>query len=261
MNGSNISGVLLDLSGTLYSGDERIEGTRKCLAALRERNIAFRFLTNTTTKSLEEIAAKLDALEIEVEIDWILTPLAAARERLMVDGFKTAALFMANPVKKDLGDIIETEDDPDVVIMGDLSDQFDYATLNRAFRLLAKGSAFYALAKNRCFESGGELSLDLGPFIEALSYASRKEPVCLGKPSPGFFQHAIKELNLPPENIAVIGDDLETDVLGAMDCGLKGILVRTGKYNEELLRNSPRSPDAVIDSIEELPSLLFAGST
>lgn len=255
---TNIQGVLLDLSGTLYSGEERIEGARRCLADFEKRGIPYRFLTNTTTKSRGRIARKLAKLQIPTKEEWILTPMAAACERFRVDGFKTAALFVADAAKEDFPGIRETEDRPDVLILGDLGKGFDYAVLNRGFRLLAGGSAFYALARNRCFESEGELFLDMGPFVEALAYASRTEPICLGKPSEAFFQSAVTEMGIPAEAVAVVGDDLESDVLGAMDHGLTGVLVRTGKFNRDQLEQSERKPDAVINSIADLPDLLFS---
>ena len=256
MTGAEIQGVLLDLSGTLYSGDERIEGTRRCLAQLEKRGVPYRFLTNTTTRSRSRIARKLTELQVPTREEWILTPMAAACERFRADGFETAALFVAEAAKEDFAGIRETEIQPDALILGDLGENFDYGILNRAFRLIADGAAFYALARNRFFEAGGELFLDMGPFVEALAYASRTEPVCLGKPSEAFFRSAVTDLGLPPESIAVVGDDLETDVLGAMDYGLTGVLVRTGKFHRSQLDQSNRKPNAVIDSIADLPTLL-----
>ncbi|WP_158279863.1 TIGR01458 family HAD-type hydrolase [Coraliomargarita sinensis] len=253
---AKIKGVLLDLSGTLYSGSDRIEGTRRCLAELERRAIPYRFLTNTTTQSRARIVQKLASLGVVTKEEWILTPMAAACERFRADGFASAALFVAEEAKEDFSEIPEDRAHPDVVILGDLGREFDYDTLNQAFRLIADGAAFYALARNRCFESGGELFLDMGPFVEALAYASRKEPVCLGKPSKAFFENAVAELDVPAESVAVVGDDLESDVLGAMHNKLIGILVQTGKFNRDQLDQMEQKPDAVIESIAVLPELL-----
>ena len=248
--------MLLDLSGTLYSGADRIDGTRRCLAELDKRQIPYRFLTNTTTRSRAGIAEKLASLGVETEEAWILTPIAAARERFRADGFESAALFVAGEAREDLVGIPEDPHRADVLILGDLGRDFSYDTLNRAFRLLAGGAAFYALAQNRCFERDGALFLDMGPFVEALAYASQKRPVCLGKPSKAFFEGAVAELGVPADSVAVVGDDLESDVLGAMRHGMIGVLVQTGKYNREQLELSAEKPDAVIESIAALPELL-----
>ncbi|MEM0965519.1 MAG: HAD-IIA family hydrolase [Verrucomicrobiota bacterium] len=257
MEGFEVEGILLDLSGTLYSGDKRIEGTRKCLAELKSRKLPYLFLTNTTTKPRCLIAEKLADFGIETAEEAILTPMVAAREQWKKDGFETAALFVGEDLKGDLVGIRENYEKPDVVIVGDLGEDFSYSILNQIFRLLMGGASFYALARNRRFESEGELFLDMGPFIEALAYGSGKQPICLGKPSPEFFSGAVAQLGVPREKVAVVGDDLESDVLGAMDCGLKGVLVRTGKFAEAQLMDSSRKPDAVLDSIAALPDLLF----
>jgi len=254
-----IRGVLLDLSGTLYSGGRRIEGTRRALASLREQGIGYRFLTNTTTKPRSSLKERLEGMGLHEDESWILTPFAAARERLRQDACETVFPLIADEVRGELGALRAVETAPDAVLIGDLGAGFSYDVLNRAFRHLADGARFYALARNRVFESGGELFLDLGPFVQALEYALGRESLCLGKPSGPFFDLALGELGLEPSDVAVVGDDLESDVLGAIDHGMRGILVRTGKFSANLLNASERKPDAVIDSIADLPDLLADG--
>ena len=88
-----------------------------------------------------------------------------------------------------------------------------------------------AFAKNRNFlDHDGELSLDAGPFVAALEYASGREATVFGKPAAMFFKLAVESLRCAPEEVAMIGDDVEADVGGAMAAGLMGVLVRTGKY-------------------------------
>lgn len=256
MDWSGIRGVLLDLSGTLYSGDQRIEGTRRTLSWLREKGIRYRFLTNTTTKPRSAILEKLLGFDLDAEESAVLTPFVAAREQLRLDGCSTVFPLIADDVLGELGELQVSGDSPDAVLVGDLGVGFEYGILNRAFRSLAEGANFYALARNRVFESGGELFLDMGPFVQALEYAVRREALCLGKPSGPFFDRALSMLELPASEVAVVGDDLESDVLGAMDHGLKGVLVRTGKFSAGILENSGQKPDAVIDSIADLPDLL-----
>ncbi|MEX2365164.1 MAG: HAD hydrolase-like protein, partial [Pseudohongiellaceae bacterium] len=83
-----------------------------------------------------------------------------------------------------------------------------------------------------------------------------KEAKVIGKPAPAFFQMVITSLQMPPEQIAIVGDDIESDVGGGQASGLQGVLVKTGKYREELVRQSSVKPDYILDSIAELPSLL-----
>ena len=97
------------------------------------------------------------------------------------------------------------------------------------------GAELIALQKNRYWETSEGLSLDAGPFVSALEYATGREAEVVGKPSPAFFELALGELGVSADRAAMVGDDVEADVGGAMDAGLAGILVRTGKYREDLV--------------------------
>ncbi len=142
------------------------------------------------------------------------------------------------------------------MIVGDLGEGWDYEVLNRAFRQLMDGAALIALQKNRYWETAEGLSLDAGPFVSALEYATGREAEVVGKPSPAFFELALGELGVSADHAAMVGDDVEADVGGAMEAGLAGILVRTGKYREDLVRESGIEATATVDSIADVPALI-----
>ena len=142
------------------------------------------------------------------------------------------------------------------MIVGDLGNRWDYDVLNRAFSRLMDGADLIALQKNRYWETSEGLSLDAGPFVSALEYATGREAEVVGKPAPAFFELALGELELSADRAAMVGDDVEADVGGAMDAGLAGILVRTGKYREDLVRESGIEPTATVDSIADVPELI-----
>src|SRR5690606_19090550 len=122
------------------------------------------------------------------------------------------------------------------VVIGDLGEGWSFSRLNAAFRQVLGGATLLALQKNRYWRTGDGLSLDAGPFVAALEYATGVEAVVVGKPSEDFFRLAAASMALPPDRITVIGDDLESDVGGAQAAGMRGILVRTGKFREESLQ-------------------------
>ena len=95
------------------------------------------------------------------------------------------------------------------------------------------------------------LALDAGPFVAALEYATRVEAVVVGKPSPHFFRLAAVSMGVAPEMVTVVGDDLEADVGGAQRAGMRGVLVRTGKFREEELERSEVRPDLVVGTLIE----------
>jgi ribonucleotide monophosphatase NagD (HAD superfamily) len=96
------------------------------------------------------------------------------------------------------------------------------------------------------------LSLSAGPFVTALEYATGRSAVIMGKPSKDFFNLALADMGLDAGQTAMIGDDVITDICGAQAAGIKGILVKTGKYREDSLRTTPKTPDLVIDSIAHI---------
>ena len=98
--------------------------------------------------------------------------------------------------------------------------------------------------------------MDIGAFIAGLEYVTGVEATVIGKPSPAFFQAAVHELDLPKDKIVMVGDDIYADVGGAQQCGIRGILVQTGKYRQEAVAASSIIPDATLDSIAHLVQYL-----
>jgi HAD superfamily hydrolase (TIGR01458 family) len=140
--------------------------------------------------------------------------------------------------------------------MGDLGEAFGFEILNRAFRMVMDGAELVALQKNRFWLTPEGLSLDAGPFVAAIEYATGREAVVVGKPSRSFFELVVEDLGVEAAAAGMVGDDVETDVEGAIRAGLAGVLVRTGKYREEFVRASGIEPTATVDSIADVPGLL-----
>ena len=251
-----VSGVLLDIAGVLYDGDQAIPGAVDAVERLRAANLPVRLLTNSTRRPKRVIVRKLTAMGFPVDASEILTPAEAACAWLRQEGF--APHLLVHPdLEEDFADVPRS--DKIAVVVGDAGRYFTYDRMNAAFRKLARGAPFLALAANRVFrDADGELSLDAGGFVRALEYSSGTEPILLGKPSPGFFMAGARALACNPADVAMIGDDAENDVAGAIAAGLgQGILVRTGKYrNGDEGRYRP-SPSAVLSSVKEAIELLL----
>ena len=96
------------------------------------------------------------------------------------------------------------------------------------------------------------------PFVAGLEYVSGSKATIVGKPSTDFFDLALKSMDLPPGKVAMIGDDIDSDVGGGQNAGLLGILVKTGKYREDYVAESDVEPDAIIDSFADLPRRLVS---
>jgi len=255
-----IRGLVVDLDGTLYVGDEVLPGAKTALEALRAAGMPMRFLTNTTSKPRSEIVARLDRMELGIAADEIFTAPRVAASILRQRGVKRAHFLLKAPVVADMEGIESVEAGAEAVVIGDIGDELSPERLNRAFRLLLDGAAFYALAENRMYRRADGMRLDVGAFVRALEYGSRRQATLLGKPAPAFFKTAVEALELWPEEVASIGDDLEGDVGGGQGAGLRGVLVRTGKFREEDLRTASITPDVVIDSFADVAKVLTTNS-
>ena len=244
-----IEGLLIDLDGTLYVEDEPVEGAADALDRLKAAGIQIRYVTNTTRKPRSSVHAHLASLGFDVREEEIFTP-ARAAARLI--GERACFPLVANSLREDLGDAHLTPDNPDFVLVGDIGEKFDYARLDEAFGLLMQGADLLALQKNRYWRTGNGLSLDAGPFVVALEYASGKTATVVGKPEESFFRSALADMGLDAGRVAMVGDDPESDVAGAWSSGLLGFQVKTGKYSPE----EEREADLILESFADLPKAL-----
>ncbi|HEY4823871.1 MAG TPA: TIGR01458 family HAD-type hydrolase [Solirubrobacteraceae bacterium] len=256
-------GVLLDIDGVLYVGDEPIAGAHEALTQLREQSADLRLVTNTTSRSRRQVAEHLEELGFDTSIEEILTPAAMAVRHCEEQGHSSVELIVSDGLREDLAPLGSAPASErgggkpgtpiDAVILGDVGDRFDAGLLNHAFRLMMDGAELIALQHNRYWRRSDGMALDVGAYAAALEYATRSEAVVVGKPSQEFFAAALAEMEL--EQAVMVGDDVEADVGGAMAAGLAGVLVRTGKFRQDALPQEV-TPTAIVDSVADVPELL-----
>lgn len=252
-----MQGILFDLDGVIYQGDEALPGAAQTLAWVKQQGIPHLFVTNTSSQPRQAIVARLAALGMTVQSDQLLTPPSVAGQRLASTLDGPVAAFVKPAVQPELGNIPLLPDDAEAgaaaVVVGDLGDDWCYETLNRALRLLLDGKPpLLALGMTRYWQAPDGLRLDVGAMVSALGYASNREPIVLGKPSPLFFRAALDVLGMEAEHVLMIGDDILGDVQGAQRAGLRAGLVRTGKFRPPDL-NMGVVPDVILDDVGALP--------
>jgi HAD superfamily hydrolase (TIGR01458 family) len=253
---SHIRGFLIDLDGTLYVGDKPIEGAVETIEYLRKRNIPIRFTTNTTTRSLASLQQKTRKIGLPVRADEIFGVIRAAQLHLRKRGASSCFLLVSDDPKEDFREFPENNENPDVIIIGDVGKNWDYELMQRLFDMVTRGADIVALHKGKYWQTPEGLKVDMGAFIAGLEYVTDKAATVVGKPSKSFFELAVDDLGMSPGDVAMVGDDIGSDVGGAQNAGMTGILVKTGKYREELVARSDIRPDRVIDSIKDLPALI-----
>lgn len=243
-----IKGVLLDLAGVVYDGDHAIAGAVDAVNRLRGAGIATCFISNTTRSTGHAIMERLAGFGLTVGSGELFTPAVAANAWLQKHG-RSAHLLVHPALEAEFSGL--ATDKPAAVVVGDAGEAFTYQSMNAAFRALAGGADFLALAPNRVFrDADSELSLDAGPFVAALEYATGDKAIILGKPAGAFFDMALDSIRCAPDEAVMVGDDAETDIAGALDAGLAAaLLVRTGKYRDGDEKRYSPPPTAVVDDL------------
>jgi len=256
----SIKGILSDIDGTLYFKGAPVPGTIKAIKELREKGIKLLFFTNTDSKTPKNVYKSLIEYGFKLKEDDIFTPINALKEFLTDKQGTKLFLVTTEEVKEEFQEFhhVKGKEVPDYVIIGDFRDNWDVNRLNKAFQHVIKHkSILLGTQGNKYYlDVNGEPVIDTGSFVHMIAKAANVKPKIFGKPSKEYFHQALKKLNLPSENIIVVGDDIETDILGAQNANLRGILVKTGKG--QFFKSSEGSiiPYKVIDSFSSLTELL-----
>lgn len=251
-----IKGVLFDLDGVLYVGSQAIPGAIETVSTIRNSGIDCRFVTNTSTLSLQSLQEKINRMGFSIPAHEIISAPQATVLYLKQQGKPVCRLLLSEDVKKDFSDFEVSDQSADYIVVGDIGNAWSYSLLNSVFNQLMNGAKLIAIHKNRFWQTEQGLQMDIGGFVEALEYVSNTKAMIIGKPSPDFFKIAQRDIGVEPHELLMIGDDIDVDVGGAQQAGLAGVLVKTGKYRSEYASASSINPDAVIDSIAQLPELL-----
>lgn len=254
-------GYLLDLDGTLYQDGAAIPGAVDALNRLRRQGTPFRLVTNTTTRSRAMLVERLAGYGFTVRAEEIFTATLAGVDILESGGYRAIAPFVPAGALEDMGNLVlaggtsgvPSRTAADAVVVGDLGERWTFALLQEAFENLLAGASLVALSRDRYWRQGERLTLDAGPFVTALEFASGRPATVAGKPSPAFFAAAVASLHVAPASVAMVGDDLWSDVEGAQRAGLRGWQVRTGKFREDQLAASSIAPDRILPSVADLP--------
>ncbi|WP_188151073.1 TIGR01458 family HAD-type hydrolase [Teredinibacter waterburyi] len=255
ISASSIKAVLFDMDGVLFVGDRVIPGAIETLARLHQHNIPFRFVTNTTTRTPTALTRKLRLLGFAAAEQEMFSAVTATVEYLAMQG--TPSVFLAvHEAVKACFEKFPSNPRPDYVVIGDIGEAWDYALLNKIFNLLMGGAKLVCMHRNKFWQEEDGLRMDIGAFVAALESVTCAVPIVIGKPSPRLFNLALRSMQVGAGQAILVGDDIESDVGGAQGAGIAGVLVKTGKYREELVAGSKITPDAVINSVVDLNKLL-----
>lgn len=256
-----MAAILLDVDGVLHVSGHAIPGAADAVRQLRRDGHRLRFVTNTTTRSQEQLAGDLRRLGFELDDDELQTTAAAAARTLK--GKRVLALVM-HAMVRDLEGVQLVGEGADAVLIGGADETpetnlvFSYMNLARAFSELDAGAALYCLHRNRWWQTKRGPLLDAGAFVAGLEYAAETDATVLGKPNPSYFEAALEALDTDPDLAWMVGDDVEADIAGAQRMGMRTVLVRTGKFRPDTVEAGRVRPDGIVSSLAQLPDWLEA---
>lgn len=260
MDLSRFRAVLLDLDGTLYHEEHPLPGSATLVARLQQTGQPFACLSNSTT-SPQRVSQRLERMGMRVDSGHIYTAAAAAVDYAIERFGKGARCFnLATEGVQDLlegrAHVVESADEPcDAIIVGATTNVYANEPRQRmALRLARNGALIVGICADRVYPSARGLEFGTGAFCSYLGYAANSKPFYCGKPLPIFFNKLCDMLQTPPGECVLIGDNLESDVLGAKGVGMKTILTLTGvatRADVECLPPDQR-PEAIINDLTEL---------
>lgn len=255
---SEIDSFLFDLDGTLLIGDTLTEGAARLFSFLHEKNFSSLVLTNNTTRSPHAYHQRITRLGVNIPPDRILTAAGATASYLNTHLSPQAPLYVIGEsalisVLQEAG--FQILPDPHhpveaVVVGGDR--QLTYQKLKDACLLIQQGAQLIGTNPDVVYPAREGLVPEAGTTLAALQAATGKNPLIIGKPEKYLFEIAVERLGSIPSRTAIVGDRLDTDILGGKRAGLTTVLVTTGVDTMESIPEKAIDPDLVIDNLEKL---------
>lgn len=254
-----IKGLAIDMDGTVYKGSVPIPGAKEFISSLNRNGIPYMFVTNNSSKGRKQYYDKLEGMGFDIDMKNVLTSGTAAL-RFLKDNRPGKKVYVIGTGSY-MEDVREygielSDDDPDIVLLS-FDRELTYEKINKGYMFIKNGAEYIATHPDDLCPTEDDYDVDIGAFIAMYSYLLKKEPLVIGKPNRLLLDMAAAEMNIRPEDIAMVGDRLYTDMKMAVDNGMSSILVLSGETSEEDLRNADIRPTYVLGSVDEIMEKVF----
>lgn len=251
-------GYLIDMDGVLYRGHDLIPGADAFLDELRSRNIPFRLLTNNSQRTRRDVAVKLAHLGISVDEEHVFTS-AMATARFLAQQKPNGTAFVIGEgglhTALHANGYSVCDRHPDYVIVGE-GRTFNLEMVEVAVRLIHRGAKLVATNLDPNCPTENAIRPGCGALVALLETATAVKAFSVGKPSPIMMRAARKEIGLSTDETIMIGDTMETDILGGVQLGYHTILVLSGGTRRDDLSRYAYCPEIVVESLAEYAEML-----
>lgn len=252
------TGCLIDMDGVIYRGQSLIPGAQEFIEILLEQEVPFLFLTNNSQRTRRDVATKLQRMGISAEEQHVFT-CAMATARFLAEQKPGGTAYVIGE-----GGLLQAlhhngysivESDPEYVVVGE-GRTFTMEMIEAAVRMVIKGAKLIATNLDPNCPTDRGLRPGCGAIVAMLEAATGTKAFSVGKPSPVMLRMARKQIKLPTEGTTIIGDTMDTDILGGVQLGYRTVLVLTGSTKRADLGSYAFRPDLIVDSIANLTSSL-----
>jgi len=246
--------LLIAFDGVLKIGNSPAPDVNEFFNFINENKIPACILSNSTLR-IGEMVKEFFALH---KIDLTIPAITAFDATLsyVKKNYKKVQVYCRDYLIHHFEGMID-EENPEAIVIGDIEYRWNYQIVNDVFKKVFAGADLVAMHKNKYWNPHGELLIDAGAFITGIEFASGKETILIGKPSPLYFKAALESIDARLENgFYMIGDDIENDIKAAQDIGGKGILIYTGKTIFPLDKKLNINPDFEAQTLSEVISIL-----
>lgn len=247
-------GFLIDMDGVMYRGYQLIPGADRFINELLERHIPFLFLTNNSQRTRRDVAFKLRRMGIEVTEEHVFTcAMATARFLAQQKPHGSAYVIgeggLLHALHRNGYSVVDH--DPDYVVVGE-GRAFNCEMIDAAVRMIMAGAKLVSTNPDLNCPTSQGIRPGCGAIVSMLESATGRKAFSVGKPSPVMMRMARKQLGLATANTTMIGDTMETDILGGVQMGYRTILVLSGGTQASDLAHFAYRPELVIDSVADL---------
>ncbi|MEG1066348.1 MAG: HAD-IIA family hydrolase [Erysipelotrichaceae bacterium] len=249
---------LIDLDGTMYRGNDNIEGASDFIEDLFNKNIPYLFLTNNATRTAKQNVEHMLNLGFKhiKEDDFFTSSMAAAKYIAKLNGGMNAYVIGEDGLKEALVKehytiTNNTSITSDYVFVG-LDSNATYIDYSKALQELLKGSLLVATNNDRRLPKGDSFAIGNGAIVDMFEYASEQTSIKIGKPYSPILDEALNYLNLTKDDVILIGDNLETDIALGYNNGVKTIFVTSGVHNESDIEKFKIYPDITVAALKNI---------
>lgn len=249
-------GFIIDMEGTILHSGTEIHGSFNFLKKLSDNNIPFRIITNTVSKSVEEMAANIKNIGFNIPSSFILNPIKAVN--YFLEERNTSSYFFVGSsfIQSQLSIQPAFKGNPEYIILCDFEYiTYSYDLFNQIYKYLLNGSKLLSTSYSNFYLSKEGPKIDTGSFTKMFEILGNQQATIFGKPSPSLYEVALKQMGVGKQGVIAIGDDVLTDIKGAKEYGIISALVQTGKYKAG--DEAKINPDLLLENLGEIEKYLF----